>query len=212
MQELRSLDERCEYLRKTYGSLRAGRRNLHSRMIGYLRSPVSSSFSRENILKQELALSELDISIDEWWCKWELAENRRSRVRQKLLEHIAAASMLKQQQQNAQVLPVQTESRQSLHVASQVNIAGSPQTPPRSPESACRPILENVRTLPLSPVRSDTESIKIYADSEVWALLADIEQEMEFMATPSLLRGVELQQSPQASVEGGLRATAYTRT
>ena len=46
------------------------------------------------MLKQEEALSELDASIEDWVAKLEQAENRRSRVRQKLLEHIAAATLL----------------------------------------------------------------------------------------------------------------------
>ncbi|OAX82815.1 hypothetical protein ACJ72_02834 [Emergomyces africanus] len=53
-----------------------------------------SKFSREGILKQEEALSELDRSIDEWVCKLEHAENRRIRIRQKLLEHMAGAMTL----------------------------------------------------------------------------------------------------------------------
>ncbi|KAF3760808.1 hypothetical protein M406DRAFT_334427 [Cryphonectria parasitica EP155] len=89
--ELRSLDERCEYLRRTYHSLRAGRRNLHSRICQYLRSPRTVKFSQESLLKQEEALAELDASIDDWVSKLEQAENRRTRVRQKLLEHVAAA-------------------------------------------------------------------------------------------------------------------------
>lgn len=93
-QELRNLDERCEYLRRTYHSLRAGRRNLHSRICQYLRSPRMVKFSQESLLKQEEALAELDTSIDDWVNKLEQAENRRTRVRQKLLEHVAAAVIL----------------------------------------------------------------------------------------------------------------------
>lgn len=51
-------------------------------------------FSKERLLKQEEALVELDRSIDDWASKLERAENRRLRVRQKLLEHVAAALML----------------------------------------------------------------------------------------------------------------------
>lgn len=94
LQELRNLDERCEYLRRTYHSLRAGRRNLHSRICSYLRSPRMVKFSQESLLKQEEALAELDNSIDDWVNKLEQAENRRTRVRQKLLEHVAAAVTL----------------------------------------------------------------------------------------------------------------------
>jgi hypothetical protein len=93
-QELRALDERCDYLRKTYKSLRAGRQKLHGRMISYLRRGETVIFSRESLLKQEEALAELDNSIDEFISKLELAENRRLRLRQKLLEHVAAALVL----------------------------------------------------------------------------------------------------------------------
>ncbi len=92
--ELRSLDERTEYLRRTYTSLRAGRRNLHTRICQYLRSPRVAKFSHDSMLRQEEALAELDTSIDDWVTKLEQAENRRTRVRQKLLEHVAAAATL----------------------------------------------------------------------------------------------------------------------
>ncbi|CAK7209785.1 hypothetical protein SBRCBS47491_000558 [Sporothrix bragantina] len=92
--ELRNLDERTEYLRRTYTSLRAGRRNLHGRICQYLRSPRVAKFSHDSMLRQEEALAELDTSIDDWVTKLEQAENRRTRVRQKLLEHVAAAATL----------------------------------------------------------------------------------------------------------------------
>ncbi|KAF2256964.1 hypothetical protein BU26DRAFT_536901 [Trematosphaeria pertusa] len=92
--ELRALDERCDYLRKTYKSLRAGRQKLHGRMISYLKRGETVIFSRESLLKQEEALAELDISIDEFILKLEQAENRRLRLRQKLLEHVAGALVL----------------------------------------------------------------------------------------------------------------------
>ncbi|KAL9622333.1 MAG: hypothetical protein Q9160_003344 [Pyrenula sp. 1 TL-2023] len=157
--ELRTLDDRCEYLRKTHLSLREGRRSLHTRMITYLKSPRLSKFSRESMLKQEMALAELDVSIDEWLVKLEQAENRRTRVRQKLLEHVAAALTLQSARANSSKTAVQDE-----------------QTPPRSPEK--------LEESPRSPNRRDVESIKIYAGSEVYALLADIEQEIEQMVEP----------------------------
>ncbi len=46
------------------------------------------------MLEQEEALAKLDASIDDWATKLEQAENRRTSVRQKLLEHVAAASIL----------------------------------------------------------------------------------------------------------------------
>lgn len=115
--ELRALDERCEYLRKTHRSLRSGRRNLHERICTYLRSPRVAQFSQESLLKQEEALSELDQSIDDWVSKLEQAENRRTRVRQKLLEHVAAALTL--------------DTFKTMNVRS-----GGDNTPPRSPTKA----------------------------------------------------------------------------
>ncbi|KAI9770799.1 MAG: hypothetical protein M1840_003049 [Geoglossum simile] len=146
--ELRCLDERCEYLRKTFNSLRFGRRSLHTRMISYLRAPRLAQFSNESMLKQEEALAELDLSIDDWVDKLAQAENRRTRIRQKLLEHIAATLTLKPEPK----------------------LQGQ-YTPPRSPEKAESPS-------PSRRNRREVESIKIYADSNVYALLADVEQEI----------------------------------
>ncbi|KAF2796828.1 hypothetical protein K505DRAFT_347659 [Melanomma pulvis-pyrius CBS 109.77] len=144
--ELRALDERCDYLRRTYKSLRAGRQKLHGRMISYLKRGETVIFSRESLLKQEEALAELDVSIDEFILKLEQAENRRLRLRQKLLEHVAAALVLNP-------------------TASRSEIAES--TPPRSPVKA---------ESPARIERRDVESIKIYADGHVLNLFSDIEQ------------------------------------
>ncbi|KAF2093169.1 hypothetical protein NA57DRAFT_48632, partial [Rhizodiscina lignyota] len=148
--ELRALDERCEYLRSTHKSLRAGRLKLHNRMITYLKSELQ--FSKESLLKQEEALIELDKSIDDWILKLEQAENRRLRVRQKLLEHIAATMALNPVATSPQKAPV------------------GPSTPPGSP-------IKSRPQSPSAPVnRRDVESIKIYADGQVLSLFSDIEQ------------------------------------
>ncbi|KAF9698307.1 hypothetical protein EKO04_003407 [Ascochyta lentis] len=144
--ELRALDERCDYLRKTYKSLRAGRQKLHSRMISYLKRGETAIFSRESLLKQEEALAELDNSIDEFIAKLEQSENRRLRLRQKLLEHVAAALVLSP-----------TMRREAAET-----------TPPRSPVKA-----EN--SLARTELK-ETESIKIYADGHVLNLFSDIEK------------------------------------
>lgn len=74
------------------------------------------------MLRQEEALGELDASIDEWFNKLEQAENRRMRVRQKLLEHVAAATTL---------LPDEnTDGACCMHVSRPQDL----NTPPRSPE------------------------------------------------------------------------------
>ncbi|KAI9718281.1 MAG: hypothetical protein M1812_004271 [Candelaria pacifica] len=161
--ELRALDERCDYLRKTHNSLRAGRRSLHGRMIAYLKTPRVAVFTRESLLKQEEALAELDLSIDDWVSKLEKAENRRTRIRQKLLEHVAAASTLGLGERRKQWRPTQEE-----------------QTPPRSPEKA---------TTQFKSERQDVQSIKIYADSDVYALLEDVEQEIGNMVKMCLDQG-----------------------
>ncbi|KAI4124852.1 MAG: hypothetical protein LQ341_007032 [Variospora aurantia] len=149
--ELRQLDDRCQYLQRTYQALRQGRKSLHDRMMSYLRSPHMTNPSRESILKHEEALAEIDISIDDWIRKSEQAENRRMRVQQKLLEHVAAALTLR---------PNGTAGSQ---------IKSVDHTPPESPEQDegfC------------SNERRDVQSIKIYADAGVTALLADIEREI----------------------------------
>ncbi|KAL8670359.1 MAG: hypothetical protein Q9168_005101 [Polycauliona sp. 1 TL-2023] len=152
--ELRELDDRCEYLQRTYQSLRQGRKSLHERMISYLKSPHMTSFSRESILKQEEALADIDDSVDDWLLKSEKAENRRSRVRQKLLEHVAAALTLK---------PNTITGPRSM---------SEQQTPPESPEQEDQ--------FPHSE-RQRVQSIKIYADAGVAALLAEIDHEIGSM-------------------------------
>ncbi|KAK7415907.1 hypothetical protein QQZ08_012202 [Neonectria magnoliae] len=210
--ELRHLDERTEYLRRTYNSLRIGRRNLHSRICQYLRSPRVVKFSHESMLRQEEALAELDASIDDWVNKLELAENRRMRVRQKLLEHIAAAA----------VLPVggpvtSPEPAEQLTGAPSSGI-GNISTPPRSPSKQAFAHTPAKTTKSPSPQRSpqrwvpstifeqpvvleppvqateervtsagslrrvDVESIRVYAGDDVYALLEDVENEITKMS------------------------------
>jgi hypothetical protein len=140
-------------------------------MISYLKRGETPIFSRESLIKQEEALAELDSSIDDWILKLEQAENRRLRVRQKLLEHVAAAVVMKPTAGN----PVELAA------------AAAETTPPRSP------IRSPVRSPEVSPVkvdappkpdtpdsaereRKEVESIKIYADGHVLNLFNDIEQ------------------------------------
>lgn len=153
-EELELLDERCAYLQSTHRSLRQGRRHLHTRMITYLRSPRMANFSRESILKQEEALAELDVSIDDWVAKLEAAEERRTTIRQKLLQHVAAALTLRT---TGMLRPAYSEEA----------------TPPVSPEKADEYFTSK---------RKDVQSIKIYAGEGVTALLAEIEREIGFIA------------------------------
>lgn len=180
--ELRGLDERCDYLRKTHRSLRSGRRNLHERICSYLRSPRVAKFSHESILRQEEALSELDTSIDDWVTKLEQAENRRTRIRQKLLEHVAAALIMQPSSP--------TPNNNALASISQ-SMNNGENTPPRSPikREALSPqrVVEEVRVAsPETSSRKGREvqschSIHVYADSDVYALLADVESEITRM-------------------------------
>ncbi|TGO38353.1 hypothetical protein BHYA_0076g00040 [Botrytis hyacinthi] len=199
--ELRALDERCLYLRKTHRSLRAGRRNLHDRICTYLRSPRTAKFSHDAILKQEEALSELDSSIDDWVSKLDQAENRRTRVRQKLLEHVAAAVFM----------PVTTPSVKKHN--NSVNTI----TPPRSPIKGISPVRESNRTVDvMTPQpqlseaelkekkearRKAVESIRIYADSDVFALLADVEDEINRMGDPTLSSSSDESHEKQATAQ-----------
>ncbi|TVY46722.1 hypothetical protein LOCC1_G002850 [Lachnellula occidentalis] len=194
--ELRGLDERCEYLRKTHRSLRSGRRNLHDRICTYLRSPRVARFSHESLLKQEEALSELDTSIDDWVSKLEQAENRRTRVRQKLLEHVAAALIMQ---------PEQSQQQQQQQPKTQVSVvvANGENTPPRSPVKTHSPqrLAEEVSVSSpdniCSRSRNDVESIRIYADSDVYALLADVEEEINRMGDQAESDKKEQQQQQQ---------------
>ncbi|KAI0875653.1 hypothetical protein GGS24DRAFT_282297 [Hypoxylon argillaceum] len=207
--ELRQLDERTEYLRHTYTSLRAGRRNLQSRVCQYLRSPRVAKFSYEAMLKQEETLAELDASIDDWVTKLEHAENRRTRVRQKLLEHVAAAAAMA----STTGLGVTADGLQQvmgmgLGMRMQPSVADV-STPPRSPTksatfldcsspspaSSPQRVVARVPSAIIEEENEDgkshrsrlssttqsalerMESIRIYADSDVYALLEDVENE-----------------------------------
>lgn len=206
------MDERTEYLRRTYTSLRAGRRNLHSRICQFLRSARVARFSYESMLKQEEALAELDASIDDWVNKIEKAENRRTRLRQKLLEHVAAAAILPTGSTftPSASSPEQTSASQRLSGVFDIS------TPPRSPSkqgsfssraSSCspspqrvvaqvpstileNPIVEEAEAMvddqstpgPAALNRADVESIRIYAGDDIYTLLADVENEITRMS------------------------------
>ncbi|KAJ3577926.1 hypothetical protein NPX13_g2641 [Xylaria arbuscula] len=203
--ELRQLDERTEYLRHTYTSLRAGRRNLQSRVCQYLRSPRMAKFSYESMLKQEETLAELDASIDDWVTKLEHAENRRTRVRQKLLEHVAAAAAMSA----SSSLGNSSETLQhAMGMRTQPNthdVATPPRSPTKgatffdcsspSPSSSPQRVVARVPSAIIEEENEDgkshrsrlssstqtalerMESIRIYADSDVYALLEDVENE-----------------------------------
>ncbi|EPE05492.1 hypothetical protein F503_02231 [Ophiostoma piceae UAMH 11346] len=185
--ELRSLDERCEYLRRTYTSLRAGRRNLHGRICQYLRSPRVAKFSHDSMLKQEEALAELDTSIDDWVTKLEQADNRRTRVPSTILEQPLV--------EEAMATIAKSEAAAAAAAA-----AVSAKSGPKPAAIATTAVPEASTTAnavpdtPLSPAstidglggrRVDVESIRIYAGDDVYALLADVENQITQMGGPT---------------------------
>lgn len=89
-------------------------------------------FSQESLLKQEEALAELDASIDDWVHKLEQAENRRTRVRQKLLEHVAAAVTLP----SPGAVGGTSQTLQLALGMKSPTAPTCPSTPPRSPTKA----------------------------------------------------------------------------
>lgn len=218
--EFCALDERCEYLCRTHRSLRSGRCNLHDRICSYIRSPNVARFSHDAILKQEEALSELDASIDDWVSRLEYAENRRTRVRQKLLEHVAAALMIPAPSNDTHKKNTpEYEAKnilQSLAAADHIpprsptkalsqspNIKPSKRRAPPEPEAPARlappvpsqlsasspplhtlenePFGERLKDSHSTAGRPSAESIRIYADSDVYALSEDVEQEIHRM-------------------------------
>ncbi|KAH7205111.1 Up-regulated during septation-domain-containing protein [Fusarium redolens] len=192
--ELRHLDERTEYLRHTYNALRIGRRNLHSRICQYLRSSSIAKFSHELLLKQEEVLASLDASIDDWVMKLEQAENRRTRVHQKLLEHIAVAACLpvggltttpEPQQTNTPASGTGDISTPLRSPSKEIFTSARPSSTSPSPQRAVARVLNTVVeqsiigkvatrepeqhvTRTASPNRADVEIICIYAGDDLY--------------------------------------------
>jgi len=122
-------------------------------MLSYLKSDALV-FSKDALLKQEEALVELDASIDDWVLKLELAENQRLRMRQKLLEHVAAAM--------------------TLNSPPTIKRATAGTTPPSSPTLSNSPARKSRagsptlgRYSPARGARQEVESIKVYAEVPV---------------------------------------------
>jgi hypothetical protein len=107
------------------------------------------------MLQKVETLADLDETIDDWAKKLERAEDQRLRVRQRLLEHIAAVLVIRS------VIDTKGATCGGLEVCRE-------QTPPQSPESLKSP--------PMT-AGHDAESIKIYAGSEMHALLGVLNRE-----------------------------------
>jgi Up-regulated During Septation len=107
------------------------------------------------MLEKVEALADLDDKIDEQAKQLERAEDQRLRVRQTLLEHIAAVLVIHP------VIDTKGTTCGGLGV-------GREQTPPQSPESLKSPPMTT---------GYDAESIRIYAGSEMHALLSVLNRE-----------------------------------
>lgn len=163
------------------------------------------------MLKQEEALAELDASIDEWITKLDQAENRRTRVRQKLLEHVAAATTLSLSTGSVAGVSESLQCAMGVRpMASATNGAGNISTPPRSPakttfsshiisastvSSPPRVVAHVPSTIMEQPFYEEeeafedeeggssrrAETIMVFAGSDVSALLADVENALTQM-------------------------------
>lgn len=157
--------------------------------------------------KQEEVLAELDASIDDWVSKLEQAENRRTRVRQKLLEHVAAAATLSAL--SGSVMGMSESLQLALGVVRPPN--ANPSTPPRSPIKTSftpaqssspsphraqvpstileQPLFEEAASLEATKEGETraalrrAETIRVYADNDVFALLADVEDTITQMGS-----------------------------
>jgi hypothetical protein len=165
------------------------------------------------MLKQEEALAELDSSIDEWVNKLEQAENRRTRVRQKLLEHVAAALTLAPAKQDIVGVSESLQAALGVHPLNAVNLSTPPRSPTKTSSHTNSPsspsphrvahVPSTILEQPLSeeaaaadeakegeakggetkaPLRR-AETIRIYADNDVYALLADVEHTITNMGS-----------------------------
>lgn len=118
--ELARLDDHISELRRSTLTLRENRKALHGRMIAFLRAPGNALIPRDHVVAQEGALSKIDGSIDEWTTKLEAAQERRTKVQRKLLEHVSSVLALR--------IPSRTNSPPNQE-----------QTPPRSPDNVLDP-------------------------------------------------------------------------
>ena len=134
----------------------------------YLNAPGNALSLRDQIVKQEVALSDIDDSVDDWTMKLEAAINRKQLVQLKLSEHVAA------------VLALSNSAIEGQRLSKE-------HTPPRSPERG--PLETDAKVATEAPNSlegrdgrgRDVESIRIYADEGVASLLRSIEQEIDMM-------------------------------
>ncbi|KKF95153.1 hypothetical protein CFO_g2489 [Ceratocystis platani] len=169
--ELRVLDERIEMLGAEYFNMRGTRRNLHGRVMTLLRARPRVSL--DAISRQEEALCELDARIDEMTAQMATVENRRTRVRQKLLEHVAAAAMIPVMQPTAP--PKSLAPSTSHHYASTLS------TPPRSP---VKPSLAPLNTQTSEREISRSVSASALRSAAAESAAASLQSQTQFQAPP----------------------------
>jgi hypothetical protein len=145
---LNALEERCLFLHNTYERLQAGRQKLQERVISYL-DDGQLLFSRERLSKQQETLGEIGRSIDNCVAKLVEAENRKLLLRQKLLEHLAAA-----------VSPTMARQPPQSHSM----VFEFPKPTRRATRRSHPKLIEP--TKPLQVNRKGLESITIYADNQ----------------------------------------------
>jgi hypothetical protein len=110
-------------------------------------------------------------------------------VRQKLLEHVAGALIMQPQLDAFSGQESGEEEKMSggVAMAARQSMAMTGEnTPPRSPTKSTSPqrLADPVKVFAASPEpmsRQSVESIRIYADSDVYALLAVVEEEINRM-------------------------------
>jgi hypothetical protein len=125
-------------------------------------------------------------------------------VRQKLLEHVAAALIL------PPLSPTPTSTERKVPTGEN--------TPPRSPTKSQSPqrLAAPVQVdSPEEPGRRSVESIRIYADSDVYALLADVEEEINRMGDQAQSeaqkeREREMDVAHDAAINAGVMLNAVT--
>lgn len=175
------LEERVQYLRHTYASLRAGRKGLRERVLAYLRSPRLSKACAGSIIRQEEVLAELDIAIDDWVSKLEQAEHRRWKIQQKLLEHVAATLTV------VDSTVINAGTNKNTQALQRNKVLKEKQTLPTTSQE---PILtdESLRACDSNSSHSHSHSetdnlqtVRVYADTGVAVLLSAIEDEILLM-------------------------------
>ncbi|KAB8262597.1 hypothetical protein BDV32DRAFT_147518 [Aspergillus pseudonomiae] len=158
--ELRVLEERCKQIRRIYNSLEFELRGLQERTTRLLGSQ-STDFAecRKNVLIRTKAMADLNVSMKGWASKLEQATDQQVYLRQKLARHVAATSL-------------RDTTNPGLGLSDE-------------PDHGTNPVMTSNL---VDTSRRKTESIKVYADLNVFeeiATLAEPERQMELTGFPT---------------------------